>query len=80
MAAEGPSAEDEEPMLKRISLLRDRVENWDTYPFSIPVLRSLQDFTLRERVCFFVGENGSVSGAKAARVISSTNPQPPITR
>ena len=46
-------------MLKKIALLRDRVANWETYPFSIPVLRSLDSLVLRKRVCFFVGENGS---------------------
>jgi predicted ATPase len=33
------------PKLKKITLLRDKVENWEEYPFN--------------RICFFVGENGS---------------------
>jgi predicted ATPase len=46
-------------MLKRISLLRDRVENWDSYPFCVPAIRQLEKLELRSRVCFFAGENGS---------------------
>lgn len=46
-------------MLKKISLLRDRIENWQNYPFSVPSISSLEEFGLNSRVCFFVGENGS---------------------
>ncbi len=46
-------------MLKRIVLLRERVENWETYPFSVPALRRFEDLHLNARVCFFTGENGS---------------------
>jgi predicted ATPase len=47
------------PRLKTIALLRDRVQNWEEYPFNIPVVRNLQEINLRSRVCFFVGENGT---------------------
>jgi predicted ATPase len=46
-------------MLKRIALLRERVENWETYPFSVPALRAFEDLRLHTRVSFFTGENGS---------------------
>jgi predicted ATPase len=46
-------------MLKKITLLRDRVADWEAYPFSVPAIRALDELVLRERVCFFVGENGS---------------------
>lgn len=46
-------------MLKKISFLRDRVEDWRTYPFSVPSIRSLEEIDLNSRICFFVGENGS---------------------
>jgi predicted ATPase len=46
-------------MLKRIALLRERIENWETYPFSVPALRAFEDLRLHARVCFFTGENGS---------------------
>lgn len=47
------------PRLRQITLLRDRVADWDSYPFAIPVVRSLAEIKFRNRVCFFVGENGS---------------------
>jgi predicted ATPase len=46
-------------MLKKISLLRDRVNDWDSYPFCVPAIRHLEELELRSRVCFFAGENGS---------------------
>jgi predicted ATPase len=46
-------------MLKTISLLRDRVKDWDTYPFCVPAIRHLEKLDLRSRICFFAGENGS---------------------
>ncbi|MGB6869571.1 MAG: AAA family ATPase [Acidobacteriaceae bacterium] len=46
-------------MLKKIALLRDRVADWEIYPFSVPVIRALDTLALRSRVCFFAGENGS---------------------
>jgi predicted ATPase len=46
-------------MLKKISLLRDRVNDWDSYPFCVPAIRHLEELDLRSRVCFFAGENGS---------------------
>jgi predicted ATPase len=46
-------------VLKTITLLRDRVENWDMYPFLVPAIRSLDKLSLRSRVCFFAGENGT---------------------
>src|SRR6266568_9286491 len=45
--------------LKKIELLRDRVQSWDEYPFDVPCIGSLKHIDVRSRVCFFVGENGS---------------------
>jgi predicted ATPase len=52
---------DEEPRLKEIRLLRDKIESaqWAEYPFSVPVIREMESLQLRSRVVFFVGENGS---------------------
>ena len=47
------------PVLKRITLLRDRVNDWESYPFSVPVIRRFEEMNLRSRVCFFAGENGT---------------------
>lgn len=46
-------------MLKTITLLRDRVSDWEGYPFSVPAIRKLEQLKLRSRVCFFAGENGT---------------------
>jgi predicted ATPase len=46
-------------MLKTIKILREKVENWDAYPLSVPAMRSLDELNLRSRVCLFAGENGT---------------------
>lgn len=46
-------------MLKRLSLLRERVKDWQTYPFSVPALGKLEQLLFRSRICFFAGENGT---------------------
>jgi predicted ATPase len=46
-------------MLKRITLLRDRVEDWTVYPFSVPTIHSLTEVEIASRVVFFAGENGT---------------------
>lgn len=45
--------------VSRISLRRDKVESFDQYPFSLPVVRHLEQIDLHPHVSFFVGENGS---------------------
>lgn len=42
-----------------VSLVRDRVESFDRYPFSIPCIRALKTLKFDPKVTFFVGENGS---------------------
>jgi predicted ATPase len=46
-------------MLKKITLLRNKVADWEAYPFDVPAIQALDELVLRERICFFVGENGS---------------------
>jgi predicted ATPase len=46
-------------MLKKISLLQERVEDWNAYPFCVPTIRTLSELTLHSRIVFFAGENGS---------------------
>jgi predicted ATPase len=46
-------------MLKKITLLRERVEAWNTYPFSVPAIASLPEIEINSRIVFFAGENGS---------------------
>ena len=46
-------------MLKTITLLRDKVQDWESYPFSVPAIRRFGVLTVKSRVCFFAGENGT---------------------
>lgn len=46
-------------MLKKISLLRDRVTDWQAYPFCVPAISGIEEIVLHSRICFFAGENGS---------------------
>jgi predicted ATPase len=46
-------------MLKKITLLRDRVQDWQSYPFSVPTIQHFDTLTLNSRICFFAGENGT---------------------
>ncbi|MEJ8857909.1 AAA family ATPase [Variovorax robiniae] len=43
----------------RITLLRNRVESFDRYPFSLPAIRSLEQIEMHPKVTYFIGENGS---------------------
>lgn len=45
--------------MREVVLLRDRVEDWSRYPFSIPAVNHLDKLVLHPKVTFFVGENGS---------------------
>jgi predicted ATPase len=46
-------------LLKKITLLRERVEDWTAYPFSVPTIHGLTELNLHSRIVFFAGENGS---------------------
>lgn len=46
-------------MLKRLTLLRDRVQDWHAYPFCVPAVQALKQIDVRSRVCLFAGENGT---------------------
>jgi predicted ATPase len=46
-------------VLKKIKLMRDRVEDWKSYPFCVPAINSFDELVFRSRICFFAGENGT---------------------
>jgi predicted ATPase len=46
-------------VLKKITLLRDRVADWETYPFTVATISGLHELSFRSRICFFAGENGT---------------------
>jgi len=48
------------PFLKRISLVPERVTDWDAYPFCIPLFRDRRfEFAFEKPVTIIVGENGT---------------------
>jgi predicted ATPase len=47
------------PRLAEIILMRDRIRTPEDYPFTVPVVRSLDRLAFERRLTFFVGENGS---------------------
>lgn len=47
------------PYLKEISLKRELIDSFKTYPFCIPAVRELDSIKFGKEVTIFVGENGS---------------------
>jgi len=45
--------------LKHITLLPERVSDWDEYPFNVSAISTMRELTVRKPILFFVGENGS---------------------
>jgi predicted ATPase len=45
--------------VSRVSLLRNKVESFDIYPFNLPAVHSLDRLDLHPKMTIFVGENGS---------------------
>ena len=66
-----------EPFLQYVTLLRDRVPSFDTYPFSIPAIRHLERLELHPKVTYFVGDNGTGKSTllEAIAVVEGFNPE-----
>lgn len=47
------------PYLREVRLDRDKVPNFDSYPFDIPSVRRLRKIVFHPDVTFFIGENGA---------------------
>jgi predicted ATPase len=45
--------------IEAVMLVRERVPNFNKYPFSLPVVRNLETLELHPKVTFLIGENGS---------------------
>ena len=45
--------------ISRITLQRDKVEDFERYPFALPAVRELDQLDMHPKVTYFVGENGS---------------------
>ncbi len=65
------------PYLLDVQLLRENVESFDEYPFSIPAVRHLEQIEFHPRVTFLVGENGSGKSTllEAIAVVLGLNPE-----
>ena len=48
----------ESQFIRDVALEREKVSDWDAYPFNVPVIRNLSHLQLNQQVTFFVGENG----------------------
>jgi predicted ATPase len=46
-------------VLKKLTLLRERVPDWEAYPFCVSAIRELREVRFQSRVCFLAGENGT---------------------
>lgn len=44
--------------IRSVKLNRDKVENFDEYPFSLPIIKNLDKIEFHPSVTFIVGENG----------------------
>ena len=53
------AASTNEPFLREIVLLHEKIAAWDRYPFTIPAVAKLDTLALHPQVTFLVGENGS---------------------
>ncbi len=47
------------PYLRRVELLRDQVNSFSAYPFSLPAVRHLTELKFHPKVTYIVGENGT---------------------
>ena len=65
------------PYLKKLTVKRDKVENFGAYPFSIPAVANLEAVDFNSDVTFFVGENGSGKSTliEAIAVAMGFNPE-----
>lgn len=45
--------------IRSVRLDRDKIEDFNIYPFSLPILKNLTELDFNEKVAFIVGENGS---------------------
>ena len=49
---------DSDLIVKKISLNREKIEDFDTYPFNIEIVKNFKELNFKSPVTFLVGENG----------------------
>ncbi len=64
-------------LIRSIALKREKIPNFDIYPFSIPAARALEDLPLHPQVTFFAGENGTGKSTliEAIAIAAGFNPE-----
>jgi predicted ATPase len=65
------------PFIRSLVVRREEIEDFDTYPFSIPAIQQLRELDLGSPVTFFAGENGSGKSTliEALAVAAGFNPE-----
>jgi len=65
------------PYLQHVSLKEEKIESFDNYPFSLPVVKNLGRLEFSPTVTFIVGENGSGKSTliEAIAVAMGFNPE-----
>ena len=58
--------------ISRVTLLRERVESFERYPFCLPAVSRLEALDLHPQMNFFVGENGSGKSTLLEAIAVST--------
>ncbi len=66
-----------ENMLLSIALKEEKIESFDTYPLSLPVIKNLERTLLHPNVTYIVGENGSGKSTllEALAITQGFNPE-----
>lgn len=64
------------PFVRRIQVMRERIDRPDAYPFTIPAVKALDGLELSQ-VTYFIGENGSGKSTilEALAVAAGFNPE-----
>lgn len=65
------------PYLQSVQILREKVPDYNSYPFSLPIIRNLEKIDFHPDVTFLVGENGSGKSTliEAIAVLLKFNPE-----
>lgn len=53
------SFSDKNQFIRSIELNRKNIPSFDSYPFSLPIIKSLDKIIFHPKVTFLVGENGT---------------------
>lgn len=71
------SRNSKDPFILYVELVRERVTDWNVYPFNIPAINTLHKLEFETPVTFLVGENGSGKSTltEAIAIVADFNPE-----